>query len=683
MKLFSANQIKNIALLGHASSGKTTLCDAVLHVAGISDRIGKQGESGCIMDFDPEEKKRLCSLQTSVYQFENNGYKINIIDAPGQFDFAGGVSEAITAADTAVIVLSGKSGLSVGAGLNFEAARKAGKACAFFIGKLDSPRAYFYRVISTVTGRYGSVVCPIVIPIENGDEVTGFVNLIENKAYKYDGTKATEIPVPENADIENMRTVMIEAAASSSEELMEKYFDGQELTEEDITGALASGMADGSICPVFCGINQTGAAVDMLINILTKIAPNADVPEYTIKKSGVEGKLSCDGAGRPAALVFKTVSDPFVGKLSYIKVISGKITPDMKLINSRTGSEEKLGKLMWIKAGKQEEGATEVQAGDIFCAAKLGSVLTGDTLYAPDNQVEVVGQTFPHPQLTMAIKPKVKGEDEKIAAGLSKLAEEDPTILFYPNTETKEQIIAGLGEQHIDVIASKLKTKFGVDVELSIPKVAYREAITKKCRVQGRHKKQSGGHGQFGDIWVEFEPCDSDGLVFEEKIFGGAVPKNFFPAVEKGLQDSMQRGVLAGYPMVGVKATLVDGSYHPVDSSEMAFKMAAQIAFKDGIPMANPIILEPIGMLTVQTPDENMGDVISDINRRRGRMLGLTPLENKMQEIAAEVPMAEMGDFATAMRSIAQGRASFIYKFERYESAPPQVAEAVIAEAKN
>ncbi len=681
MKQFNADHIKNIALLGHASSGKTTLADAVLYISGLTDRIGKTGDGTCVMDFDPEEKKRGSSLATSVYQFESGEYKINMIDAPGLFDFAGGVSEAVTAADTVLTVLSGKSGLSVGAALNFELARRENKACAFFIGKLDSSRAYFYRVISTLTGRYGAVICPVVVPIEEGDSVLGFVDLIKNKAYKYDGTNRTEIPVPENADIENMRTVMIEAAASSDEALMEKYFEGEQLSEAEITSALAKGMADGSVCPVFCGINQTGAAVDIMMELLPQLAPSAAAAEYDIKNDGTDGKLNCDPSGRAAALVFKTVADPFVGKLSFIKVISGEITSDMKLINSRTGNEEKLGKLMWIKAGKQEE-AGKVGSGDICCVAKLGGVLTGDTLCAAGHRIEISGVPFPHPQLTLAVRPKNKGEDEKVAAGLAKIGEEDPTMLFYPNNETKELIIAGLGEQHIDVIAAKLKSKFGVEVTLSVPKVAYRETITRKCKVQGRHKKQSGGHGQFGDVWIEFEPCDSDGLVFEEKIFGGAVPKNFFPAVEKGLTESMAKGVLAGYPMVGVKATLTDGSYHPVDSSEMSFKMAAQIAYKEGVPQAHPILLEPIGELAVKVPDENMGDVIGEINKRRGRMLGITPAEDKMQEIAAEVPMAEMSDFSTAMRSIAQGRASFVFTFTRYEEAPPQVVSAIVAENK-
>lgn len=676
MKQVDPKFIRNIALLGHGSSGKTTLADAVLYISGISDRIGKTGEGTSVMDFDAEEKKRGSSLQTSVYQFEKDEYKINLIDAPGLFDFAGGVSEAITAADTALLVLSGKSGLTVGASLNFDSATEMGRARAFFVGKLDSPRAYFYRVLSTLTGHYGAVICPLVIPIEDGDSIVGFIDLIRNKAFSYEGIKATEIPMPENENIANMRTIMIEAAASSDERLMEKYFEGEELTADEIIGALAVGMADGSICPVFSGINSTGAGVDLMLDILPKIAPNPMMIEQKIKKGGAEGRLECDPTGRPAALVFKTVADPFIGKLSYLKVISGEISADMKLINSRTSAEEKLGKLLWIKAGKQED-AGSVAAGDICAVGKLGDTLTGDTLYAAGNQIEVECAKFPRPQLTMAIKPVTKGEDEKVAAGLLKISEEDPSFIYYPNSETKEMIVAGLGEQHLDVVASKLKNKFGVAVTLSAPKIAYRETITGKSKVQGRYKKQSGGHGQFGDVWIEFEPCDSDGLVFEEKIFGGSVPKNFFPAVEKGLRDSVQKGVLAGYPMVGVKATLVDGSYHPVDSSEMSFKTAASIAFKEGIPAAKPVLLEPIGVLKVTVPEENMGDVIGDINKRRGRMLGINPLQNKMQEIIAEVPMAEMNDFPTAMRSIAQGRAVFDYTFERYEQAPPKVVEEV------
>ena len=462
---------------------------------------------------------------------------------------------------------------------------------------------------------------------------------------------------------------------------MEKYFEGEAFTEEEILTGLREGMASGELAPVFCGVNQTGEAVELTLRILATIAPSADVKPVICEKDGEPTELSCDADGPLVALVFKTIADPFVGKLSYFKVASGKLQGDTKAVNARTGAELRIGKVMWINGGKQED-ADSIGAGDIGAVSKVGDLLTGDTICAPGAVYKLEPPAFPVPSLSMAVRPKNKGDDEKMAAGFFRLMEEDPTLKFAANHETHEQVLSGLGEQHLDVAVSKLKNKFGVDVTLSTPKVAYRETIRKKVKVQGRHKKQSGGHGQFGDVWIEFEPCDSDELVFEEKVFGGAVPKNFFPAVEKGLRDSVQKGVLAGYPMVGLKATLVDGSYHPVDSSEMSFKTAASLAYKAGIPDASPVLLEPIGTLKVLIPDDNMGDVIGDINKRRGRVLGMNPAGDRMQEIVAEVPMAEMGDFSTAMRSITQGRASFTLDFARYEEAPPMVAQKVIEAAK-
>lgn len=415
----------------------------------------------------------------------------------------------------------------------------------------------------------------------------------------------------------------------------------------------------------------------MMTDNLLEVMPSSEDAVYTTA-DGEEKKF--DENGETALLVFKTIADPFVGKLSYFRVLSGKVKNDTRLINSRTGSEERLSKIMWLKAGKQED-ADIITAGDIGSVAKLGDVLTGDTL-SVSGSVKAAAVDFPAPSISVAVYPKAKGDEEKITTAFNRLMEEDPTISVYTDNETHEQILSALGEQHIDVIVSRLKSKFGAEVELKTPKIAYRETIRKAVKVQGRHKKQSGGHGQFGDVWIEFEPCDSDELVFEEKVFGGAVPKNFFPAVEKGLRESTQKGVLAGYPMVGIKATLVDGSYHPVDSSEMSFKMAAAIAYKEGIPQAAPVLLEPIGTLKVLVPDEMLGDVIGDINKRRGRIIGMNPAENKMQEVIGEVPMAEMSDFSTAMRSITQGTASFTLTPARYEEVPAQLAQKIIEAAK-
>ena len=677
MKQYSEKQIKNIAILGHGSSGKTTLADAILYYAGVTDRIGKTGDGTTVMDFDPEEKKRKVSISTSVYALEINDYKLNLIDAPGLFDFAGGVCEALSAADNAIITISGKSGLTVGAKQAFEKAKAMNKGIAFFIGKLDSTHAHFYRVLSALAGNYGAVICPVVVPYLENDEVKSYINLIENKAYSCSGLEAKEMRMPVSSELDDMRSMLLEAIASTDEELMDKYFAGEEFTSEEILKGLSNGVKSGDICPVFCGIQQNGDAVPMFVDTLLKIMPSVDDAVYQTEDKD-DNKF--DKTGDTAISIFKTIADPFVGKLSYFKVLSGVIKGDTKLVNNRTSSEERISKIMWLKAGKQED-ADQITAGDIGAVAKLGNVLTGDTLSLKGN-ISAKPITFPSPSLSIAVYPKAKGDEEKIAAAFNRLTEEDKTIKFYMNNETHEQILEALGEQHIDVMVSKLKAKFGAEVELKKPKIAYRETIKKTVNVQGRHKKQSGGHGQFGDVWIRFEPCDSEELVFADEVFGGAVPKNFFPAVEKGLRECTAKGVLAGYPVVGVKATLYDGSYHPVDSSEMSFKMAAAIAFKEGIPQTSPVLLEPIGTLKVLVPDDMLGDVIGDINKRRGRIIGMNPTENKMQEIIGEVPMAEMSDFSTSMRSITQGTATFTVEIARYEEVPQMIAEKIIAESK-
>ena len=675
MKQYTADKIKNITLLGHGGSGKTTLADAILYYSGSIERIGKIADSTTTMDFDAEEKKRKVSVSTSVYATEIGDKKLNLIDAPGLFDFAGGACEALAAADSVIITISGKSGLTVGARQSFEKAKELGKSIAIFVGKLDSTHAHFYRVISALAGKYGAVICPVVVPYIENDEVKGYIDLIENKAYAFEGINKKELRMPVSTEIDNMRSMLLEAIATTDEALMEKYFAGEEFTKEEMLSGLAAGVKSGDICPVYAGVQQTGDAVPIMVDSLLEIMPSANDCSY----KNADGDEVAIGDGEAALLIFKTIADPFVGKLSYFKVLSGSIKGDMKLKNNRTGDEERISKVMYLKAGKQED-ASEIVAGDIGSVSKLGSVLTGDTLSA-SGKVSAGAIDFPAPTLSTAVYPKAKGDEEKISSGFARLMEEDPTIFVKMNNETHEQILSALGEQHIDVIVSKLKAKFGADVELKAPKIAYRETIRKSVKVQGRHKKQSGGHGQFGDVWIEFEPGFEDELVFEEKVFGGAVPKNFFPAVEKGLRESALKGVLAGYPMVGVKATLVDGSYHPVDSSEMAFKTAASIAFRDGIPQAAPVLLEPIQTIKVLVPDEMLGDVIGDINKRRGKIIGMNPAENKLQEIIGEVPESEMSDFSTAMRSITQGTATFTSEFARYEEVPSNIASKIIEAA--
>lgn len=681
MKNYNAKTIRNVALTGHAGSGKTSLTEAMYYLAYQADRLGKVADGNTVSDFDPEEIRRQVSVSTSLVPVEWKNTKINLLDTPGLFDFVGGLREGIRAAGSSVIVVSGKSGVSVGAEKAFAAAQKKGIATIFFINKLDRESADFYKVFEDLKAKFGPMVCPMVVPHVVDHKVECYVNLLEYRAYTYENGKAKQVPIPDMGHrLEGLRTAMNEAVAETSEELMEKYFSGEEFTPDELIQGIASGVRKGEIAPVFCGSAQELEAVDQLLTGLLWLAPWAE---------SVAGEIGADAAGEPielevdenaptVATVFKTVVDPFVGKMVYFKVIRGKVVPDMALLNSRTGDTERLGKLFYVRGKKQEE-APFIGAGDIGAVAKLVNTGTGDTLCAPSCPVTLPGVPFDAPCLSMAVNTTKKGDEEKVATGLARLAEEDPTIKVYKNTETNELILSGMGEQHLDIIVSRLKAKFGAEVTLSVPEVAYRETIRRKVKVQGRHKKQSGGHGQFGDVWIEFEPWEGEELVFEEKVFGGAVPKNYFPAVEKGLQDCAKEGVLAGYPLVGVKATLVDGSYHPVDSSEMAFKTAASLAYKAGIADANPILLEPVMHLSVYVPSDNTGDIMGDINKRRGRVLGMNPAEDDLTCIEAEVPEGEMGDYAVMLRSTTQGRGYFTLAFERYEEAPKPVADKVIA----
>ena len=679
MKAFSAKQIRNVALVGHAGSGKTSLAEACWYLSGQSERLGRVAEGNTVCDFDPEEIRRGASVSTAVLPLEWKDIKINLLDTPGLFDFTGGRQEGIRAAGSAVVVLSGKSGLTVGAEKGFRAAQKKKIATMFFVNKLDSEHADFYKVFESLKTEFGPMVCPIVVPFVENHRVQCYVNLLEYRAYTYENGKAKTVPLPDMGHrLEGLRTAICEAVAETSEELMEKYFSGEEFTPDELIMGLASGVRKGEIAPVFCGSALPLEGVDQLLNGLQWLAPWAETVAGEIGETpdGEPVDIKVNENAPTVAIVFKTVVDPFVGKLLYFKVIRGRVSADTTLFNPRTGVNEKIGKVLFVRGKKQEE-TPFVGAGDIGAVAKLAATGTGDTLCDPAAPVVLPPVVFDTPCLSMAVSAAKKGEEEKVANGLLRLMEEDPTMRFYTDHETHEAILSGLGEQHLDVIVSRLRAKFGVEVTLQPPRVPYRETIRKTVKVQGRHKKQSGGHGQFGDVWVEFSPCESDGLVFEETVFGGAVPKNYFPAVEKGLQESAKHGTLAGFPMVGVKATLVDGSYHPVDSSEMAFKTAASLAFKAGIPQASPVLLEPIGTLGAFVPGDNTGDNMGEINRRRGRVLGMEPAEEGLTCSTAEVPLAEMHDFSTLLRSATQGRGYFTLAFERYEEAPAAVTQKV------
>ncbi|NLB35812.1 MAG: elongation factor G [Clostridiales bacterium] len=675
MKSYNAKNIRNIAIAGHGGRGKTTLAEAMLYLAKATDRLGRVLDGNTVLDYDAEEKRRKATVSTSVAPLEWKDTKVNIIDTPGLFDFAGGLIEGMRAAECALIVAAAGSGYDVGAEKAFKAASSRGIAKMFAITRCDAENTDFYKTFNAIKDEIGTAICPVIVPFVENEKVKAYVNLAARKAYEYTNGAAKEVPMPTGGVIDDMMAMLSEAVASADDELMEKFFEGEEFTHEEIIRGINAGVSDGSVIPVYACSGYTTDAVDMLLDELVYSAPSA------ADKAG-EKDIICDENGPLAAICFKTVADPFVGRMSFFKVVSGKITSDTPAFNARTGESERMGKLIFVKGSKQEDTAV-IPAGDIGVVTKLSGMSTGDTLCGAKNVISLEGIKFPAPCLSMAVKVRKKGEEEKVATGVSKLLEEDLTIKFETNAETHEQVLSGLGEQHLDVIVSKLKTKFGVEVDLKIPKVAYRETIRKKVEVQGRHKKQSGGHGQFGDVYIRFEPCESEDLVFCEEIVGGSVPKQYFPAVEKGLRECVAKGFIAGYPMVGLKATLYFGSYHPVDSSEMAFKTAASIAFKNGMPNAQPTILEPIGTLKAYMPDDNLGDIMGDITKRRGRVLGMGPAnEPKMQELIAEVPMEEMGDFSTVLRSVTAGGGSFSIEFARYEDAPAAVAQKVIEQAK-
>ena len=587
MKTYAPDQIRNIALAGHASKGKTTLLEAMLHLAGATERAGKVADGNTVTDFDAEEKKRHISMASAVASVEYKSKKLNFIDTPGLFDFEQGAFEGLRAAETAVIVVSARSGLAVGAEKAFKNAGSRRMARVLVTTKMDDDRADFYKSFNGIVAKFGTAACPVVVPIISGGKVAAYYNMIDGKAYAYADGKRTESDAqPDDAPrFEAVQAVFTEAVASADEELMEKYFEGEELTPEEKIHGLKAGVADGSIIPVFALSGLAETACDLLLDFLAEVCP-APKSEYAADADGEPIELTPDPNGPLAAVCFKTVADPFIGKLSYFKVISGKITAPYPCLHARTGKEERMGKLVSVFGAKQTD-ISELSAGDIGAVTKLGGFATGDTLCSAGQVVTLDGVHIPSATYAMAVEVAKKGEEEKVASGLSRLCEEDPSLHFGVNNETHQQILSGLGEQHLDVAMARLKSKFGVEATLVKPRVAYRETITMKVSAQGRHKKQSGGHGQFGDVFIEFEPYDTEELVFAERVVGGAVPKNFFPAVEKGLRESMQKGVLAGYPMVGVKATLFDGSYHPVDSSEMSFKTAASLAYKEGIPQGD------------------------------------------------------------------------------------------------
>ncbi len=674
---YETKTIRNVCLLGHGGSGKTTLAESMLYMTGAIDRQGKVADGNTVCDYDAEEIKRQITISTGIAPVNYGGCKINVLDCPGFFDFAGEVMCALRAVEAGIIFCSAKDGISVGAERSWKYLKKANMPTMFYISKTDEDHGDFDAVLAALQEKYGSTVCAVTAPMSDG---TGVIDLVHNVAYQTKGNKTVKVDVPAaDADkVEALRETLFETAAGADEELMEKFFEDMMLSEEDTIKGIRIGLKDRSVIPVLCGSAASGIGTEAVLQAIVDYVPNpAEMPAVPT----ADGKtLTVDPNGAPCAFVFKTISDQF-GKYSFIKVLSGTITSDLSLRNTRARSTDKLGRMYTI-CGKKTTEVKEACCGDIVAVGKM-DWKTGDTVCDAKSEVELPAIELPEPCYSMAISPKTKGQDDKVASGLARLNEEDISFTLVNNAETHQMVISGAGDIQVDVLCSKLKSRFGVETELKPARVAYREKIKGKVEAHGRHKKQSGGSGQFGDVWIRFEPQDeSDDMIFAEEVFGGSVPKNFFPSVEKGLRNAVTKGVLAGYPLVGLKATLYDGSYHPVDSNDMAFQTAARLAYQDGIPKAKPTILEPIGLLKVTIPDANLGDIMSDISsKRRGTVLGMTA-EDGMQTVEAEVPMAEMSSYTIDLRSMTQGRGSFSCKFVRYEEAPGNVQQKVIEEAK-
>lgn len=692
MKQVETGTIKNIVLAGHSGCGKTALAEALLFKAGATDRLGKAADGNTVCDYDPEEIKRQFSINLALANFEYGDFKINLLDTPGLFDFGAAMNEGLYAGDTVIICVSAKSGVHVGTKKVYQMAQKLGKHIMFVITKMDDPNQDFYASLASLKEAFGAAVCPVIVPEIEGGKMKSLIHLGRMKSYTYDkkgiptmgDVKDGNIGEKANVTAAQLLDELSEAVAETSDEMMEKFFEGEPFTQEEISHGIHQAMRTGRAMPVFTVCGGTLEGVDLLLEFLKYMPDPASAGDITATdKDGKECEIAIDSSAPVAAFVFRTVADPFVGKMSFLKVASGVLTADKELVNATTGATERIGKLYTMVGKKQIEVSSAV-AGDIVVATKIAAN-TGDTLCAAERVVSLPKLNYPQPCYRMAVKAKAQGDEAKISTGLQRLLEEDKSLSFTLDKTTKEQILSGLGDQHLDVCMSKIKSKFGVDLLLEEPRIAYRETIRKKTEpIEGKHKKQSGGHGQFGHVKIIFEPTQSDELVFAEEVFGGAVPKNFFPAVEKGLQDCVKHGVLAGCPVVGLKATLVDGSYHPVDSSEMAFKIAASLAFKEGLKQASPIMLEPIGSLSVTIPDAKNGDVMGELNKRRGKVLGMEPsaAEAGMTIISAEVPMREMHDFAMYLRQVAKGMGEFTFDFTRYEQLPSNLLDEVIASVK-
>lgn len=677
MAKIPTDKIRNVALLGHGGSGKTSLAEAMLYISGGTDRLGKTTDGNTVCDYDPEEQKRGFSISASVAPVMWNGNKINVLDTPGYLDFVGEVKQALRVAGLAVITVDGKAGLEVGTELAWDYATEAGLPKAFFVNKFDDPEARFKKVLEQLHDKYGTAVCPITVPaVENG-QVTAFLDLLDMKAYSYDAKgnyTSKDIPAGFASEAEEYHNMLLEAVAGTDEELMMKFFDGEEITRDEAVKALHNGIVNGEIVPVFCG---SAGKLWGVRNLLDTIIDS--FPKFTARKNekAVDGApIAIEENGPAAIFVFKTVADPFVGKMSFFKVMNGTVKRDMTLTNQTNGNQEKMAHIYTIK-GKNQTEVDELACGDIGMIAKLSSTNTNDTLresgsgsYAPTK--------YPEPYMTQAIIPETAKDEGKISQSLARLVEEDLTLKSETDPETKQMVISGLGDMHLAVLTSKLKTRYGVNVRLETPKIPYREKITKTVDIHARHKKQNGGSGQFGDVWIKFAPGEDPGLTFTVSVVGGVVPKNFNPAVEKGLLEGMTKGV-AGFPMTHLAADLHDGSYHPVDSDEMSFKTAAIMAYKMCLEQAAPVLLEPVGNLDITVPEDLVGDVMGDLNKRRGSIMGMDPAEKKgYTTVHATAPKAELLDYPIALRAMSQGRGYFSFKVTDYDVVPGNISQKIV-----
>ena len=685
MKVYRTDEIRNVVLLGHGGSGKTSLAEAMAYVSGATNRMGKITDGNTISDFDKEEQKREFSISTSLIPIEWEKAKINILDTPGYFDFVGEVEEAVSAADAAVIVVSGKAGVEVGTEKAWELCDKYKLPRMVYVTEMDVDDASFRQVVQDLTDRYGKVIAPHFQPIRENEKLVGYVNVIKNAARRYTGVgQREECEIPEycKPNLEIYRDKLLEAVAETSEAFMERYFDGDEFSVEEIRSAMRTEVMDGDIVPVAMGSNIQAQGVANLLSDIVRFFPSPDNRSCAgiNRKTNEIFEGNYDFAKAKSAYVFKTMVDPFIGKYSFIKVCSGVLKGDDTLYNGDSDAEAKLGKIYTMVGNKPTE-VSELFAGDIGAIAKLANTKTGDTLSTKNTPVMYGKTEYSKPYTYMKYICNNKGDEDKVSQALQKMMAEDVTLKTVNDSENRQTLLYGMGDQHLEITASKLATRYKCEIKLETPKVAFRETIKKKSDVDSKYKKQSGGHGQYGHVKMRFEASGDleTPYVFEEEVVGGAVPKNYFPAVEKGLQEAVVKGPLAGYPAVGVKAVLYDGSYHPVDSSEMAFKTATIQAFKKGFMEASPVLLEPIASLTVTVPDDYTGDVMGDLNKRRGRVLGMNPVSGGKQEIVADIPMTGLFGYCTVLRSMTGGRGVYSYEFSRYEQAPSDVQEAEIS----